>query len=65
MGDGRRTMMPAGTSQLTMPGSSRLKNAMKLSFSFCHTINEVTSPNGEMTPPALQATTMLIQLTTT
>ena len=64
-------MMTAGTSQLTREGMKRWKKDQKstgpmaVSISFCHTIRVVMSPNGLKAPPALAATTMLIQASST
>lgn len=51
----------AGTRKLTGAGRKRWKNSRDSSLPFCQTISEVMSPNGEMTPPALAATTMMMQ----
>ncbi len=40
---------------------NRAKNPQKLTIPFCQTINVVISPNGLNAPPALAATTILIQ----
>ena len=58
-------MMTAGISQLTSDGRNNTKNPWKGMMPFCHTINVVMSPNGEKAPPALAATTILIQATIT
>ena len=54
-------MMMAGISQLTTDGKNSTKNSKKLSLPFCQTISVVMSPKGEKAPPALAATTMLMQ----
>ena len=50
----------AGTRKFTSDGRKRWKNSRNCSLPFCQTISEVMSPNGEMTPPALAATTMMM-----
>ncbi|MNG37507.1 hypothetical protein D3C84_1248830 [compost metagenome] len=56
-----KCMSVAGTRKFTSDGRKRWKNSKNASFPFCHTISEVMSPNGEKTPPALAATTMMMQ----
>ena len=60
-----RCMSAAGTSQLTNDGKKRTKNSKNESLPLCHTIRVVMSPKGEKAPPALAATTMLMQASAT
>ena len=60
-----KPMIVAGTSQLASEGTNRAKNAENSTIPFCQTINVVMSPKGLKAPPALAATTMLIQATVT
>eukprot|EP00976_Prorocentrum_cordatum_P066328 1178270-Prorocentrum_minimum.AAC.2 len=53
--------MEQGTSQLTREGITRHIKSVNCSLPFCHTISVVTSPKGLKAPPALLATTMLMQ----
>src|SRR5690606_8944443 len=55
----------AGTNQLTSDGRNNRKKSANGTMFFCHTINVVTSPKGLKAPPALAATTTLIQPTAT
>ena len=55
------TMMAAGTSQLTMDGMMSRKNCVMWSFPRCHIMRVVMSPKGLKAPPALAATTTLMQ----
>src|SRR4051794_31093109 len=54
-----KEMRNAGRSQLTSEGRNRGKKCPKWTNPFCQIIRVVISPNGEKTPPALAATTML------
>ncbi len=56
-----KTMIAAGTSQFTTEGIKRWKKVEKPTIPFCHTIRVVMSPKGLKAPPALAATTILIQ----
>ena len=60
-----KLMINAGISQLTREGMKMAKNSIKSTFPFCQTIRVVMSPKGEKAPPALAATTMLMQARTT
>ena len=51
----------AGMSQFTREGKKRTRNCSNGTTPFCHTMSVVMSPNGLKAPPALAATTMLIQ----
>ena len=51
----------AGTKKLTSDGINKFRNSPNSRIPFCHTINVVMSPNGLKAPPALAATTMLMQ----
>ncbi|MNY32294.1 hypothetical protein D3C86_1665010 [compost metagenome] len=55
----------AGTSQLTSDGRNRSKNSPKVTSPFCQTMRVVMSPKGLKAPPALAATTTLMQATAT
>ena len=59
------TFRAAGTSQLTIDGTTIMKNWVNSTLPFCHTINVVMSPKGENAPPALAATTILMQASAT
>ena len=54
-------MITAGINQLTTEGMIKAKNVAKGTTPFCQTIKVVISPNGLNAPPALAATTILIQ----
>ena len=58
-----KLIMVAGTMKFTSDGRNRLKNSKKLACPLCHTIRVVISPKGLKAPPALAATTILIQET--
>ncbi len=51
----------AVTNQFTTDGTSSAKNSANCTCPFCQTISVVMSPNGLKAPPALAATTILIQ----
>ena len=54
-------MMVAGTRKFSVEGRNSAKKVQKSTTPFCQTIRVVISPKGENAPPALAATTMLIQ----
>src|SRR5688572_4120659 len=56
-----KCMHSAGTSQLASDGRNKLKNPVNETMPFCHTIKVVMSPKGLKAPPALAATTILMQ----
>src|SRR3954469_20281857 len=57
--------MSAGTSQLTTDGTTNGKKPVNGTLPACQTMSVVMSPNGLNAPPALAATTILIQAGTT
>ena len=70
MGSGLSTgtaklIMPAVTTQLVMEGSTSTKNSWNCTWPACQIISVVMSPKGLNTPPALAATTTLMQPRTT
>lgn len=54
-------MMAAGITKLMMAGINREKKSPKGTTPFCHTNSVVISPKGLNEPPALEATTTLMQ----
>ena len=56
-----KDMMVAGIKKFTAAGMKRVKNAVKFRTPFCHTMSVVMSPKGLKAPPALDATTILMQ----
>ena len=54
-------MITAGIKKLTAEGTNNAKKVVNSTMPFCQTISVVISPNGLNAPPALAATTMLIQ----
>ena len=56
-----KCMIAAGITKLTTEGINKLKKVAKSTMPFCHTISVVISPKGLNAPPALAATTILIQ----
>ena len=54
-------MISAGTKKFTNEGRNKAKNSENLITPFCQTIKVVMSPNGLNAPPALAATTTLMQ----
>ncbi len=60
-----KCMMVAGINQFTSDGRNRWKNPQKSMIPRCHTIRVVMSPKGLNAPPALAATTMLMQASET
>ena len=53
--------MVAGITKLIIAGINKAKKSTKGTTSFCQTNKVVISPNGLNEPPALEATTTLIQ----
>ncbi len=58
-------MSAAGTNQFTSEGTNREKKLVKGTTPRCQTMSVVMSPKGLNAPPALAATTTLMQATTT
>ena len=54
-------MQKAGIIKLITAGKNNLKKSANCNLLLCHTIKVVISPNGLNAPPALAATTILIQ----
>ena len=51
----------AGTIKFTTDGRNKAKNSKNVAWPLCQTIRVVMSPNGLKAPPALAATTILMQ----
>jgi hypothetical protein len=54
-------MQAAGTSQFVRDGKNNAKNSKNFNDPLCQTMSVVMSPKGLKAPPALAATTMLMQ----
>src|SRR5699024_7191062 len=57
-----KLIITAGTTKLATAGKNKCKNSKNSTLPACQTIKVVMSPKGLKAPPALAATTILIQL---